>query len=133
MIQLLDSNLLIALLVVDHVHYRSARTWLIESSDPIATCPITQGSLVRELLRTGVPATDATAVLAGLTGHQRHEFLPDDIGYHAVPMRGVLGHRQVTDAYLAQLARHHHARLATFDKGLAALHDDVAVLVPSNA
>jgi uncharacterized protein len=39
----------------------------------------------------------------------------------------VLGHRQVTDAYLAALARHHHGKLATFDKGLAALHSDVAV------
>lgn len=44
---------------------------------------------------------------------------------------GVIGHRQVTDAYLAQFARHYGGRLATLDTGLAHLHDDVAELVPS--
>jgi len=41
------------------------------------------------------------------------------------------GQRQVTDAYLAALARVRSGRLATFDRGLAALHADVAFLVPS--
>jgi uncharacterized protein len=39
----------------------------------------------------------------------------------------VLGHRQVTDAYLAALARHHKGKLVSFDRGLAALHADVTV------
>jgi uncharacterized protein len=46
-------------------------------------------------------------------------------------MRGVVGHRQVADAYLAQLARQHEGRLATLDQGVAELHDDVADLMPS--
>jgi predicted nucleic acid-binding protein len=41
----------------------------------------------------------------------------------------VIGHRQVTDAYLVALARHHDGRLATFDRGLAALHDDAVELL----
>jgi hypothetical protein len=44
-------------------------------------------------------------------------------------MQGVIGHRQVTDAYLAQLARVNAGRLATFDAGIAALHRDVADLI----
>jgi hypothetical protein len=40
-----------------------------------------------------------------------------------------MGHRQVTDAYLAALARRRQGRLATLDKGLAALHPDVAELL----
>jgi predicted nucleic acid-binding protein len=40
-----------------------------------------------------------------------------------------VGHRQVTDAYLAALARAHRGRLTTFDEGLVAAHPDVAVLV----
>jgi predicted nucleic acid-binding protein len=44
---------------------------------------------------------------------------------------GVIGHRQVTDAYLAALARQRGGRLATFDAGLAQLHPDVAQLVPT--
>ena len=43
----------------------------------------------------------------------------------------IANHRQVTDAYLAALARARGARLATLDRGLAAAHPDVAVLVPS--
>ena len=37
----------------------------------------------------------------------------------------------MTDAYLAELTRAHSGRLATFDRGLVALHPDVTVLVPS--
>ena len=66
-----------------------------------------------------------------LAAHPSHEFWPDDIGYLDTNLSGVLGHRQVTDAYLAGLARHHRGRLATFDSGLAALHNDVAELVPT--
>jgi len=58
-----------------------------------------------------------------------HEFIADDIDFRAVSDRGIVGHRQVTDAYLAQLARKHGIRLATLDEALAALNPDVAVLV----
>ena len=40
-----------------------------------------------------------------------------------------MGHRQVTDAYLAELARRHRGRLVTLDAGLAAVHPDVAELL----
>jgi predicted nucleic acid-binding protein len=50
-----------------------------------------------------------------------------------VSLYGVIGHRQVTDAYLAQLARAHGGRLATFDQGFAKLQLDVAELVPITA
>jgi len=36
----------------------------------------------------------------------------------------------ISDAYLAQLARAHGSRLATFDLAMAELHHDVAELVP---
>jgi predicted nucleic acid-binding protein len=41
-----------------------------------------------------------------------------------------MGHRQVTDAYLTQLARARDGRVATFDRGFAALHKDIAEIVP---
>jgi predicted nucleic acid-binding protein len=44
-------------------------------------------------------------------------------------MTGVIGHRQVTDAYLGALTRCHGGQLATFDRGLSALHPDVALLL----
>jgi uncharacterized protein len=48
---------------------------------------------------------------------------------HWMPWLAIRGHRQVTDAYLAALARKHGAKLATFDQALALVHPDVAVLL----
>ena len=127
---LLDANVLIALLVEDHVHHVAAEDWFTGLSANFATCPVTQGSLLRLLIREGQPAATARAVLSGTTANSRHEFWPDDIQYTDVPVQGLIGHRQVTDAYLAQLARAHGGRLATFDRAMAKLHGDVAELVP---
>ncbi len=130
MATLLDANVLIALHVADHLHHDAAETWLNHHDERFATCPITEGSLVRLLIREGRSAADATAVVATTFDHPHHEFWPNDISYRHVSMAGVIGHPQVTDAYLAHLARHRRGRLATFDTGLAQLHDDVADLVP---
>lgn len=71
------------------------------------------------------------AVLEALAEHRRHEFWADTVSYRDVPLGGVIGHRQVTDAYLVQLARAHQAKLVTFDRGLAALHGEVVELIPT--
>jgi uncharacterized protein len=78
-----------------------------------------------------VSGTLLAATLDVPCGHERHVFWPDDRPYDAVTLRGVIGHRQVTDGYLAALSRARHGRLATFDKGLAVTHADVVVLLPS--
>ena len=127
---LLDANVLIALRVDDHVHHTAAETWFAGMTGDFATCPITQGSLLRLLLREGQSASAARAVLGQATANPRHEFWPDDLAYADVPTAGIVGHRQVTDAYLAQLARSRQARLATFDQAMATLHHDVTELVP---
>ncbi|MFD4254043.1 TA system VapC family ribonuclease toxin [Amycolatopsis thermoflava] len=131
MTNLLDSNVLIALVVADHVHHQSAEAWFTGVDDGFATCPVTEGSLIRLLLREGQTADSAKAVLAALRSDERHSFWPDSVSYSEVPMDGVLGHRQVTDAYLAQLARAHGGRLVTLDQGLAKLHPDVTDLLPT--
>lgn len=127
---LLDANVLVALLVDDHVHHAAAENWFTGLSGNFATCPVTQGSLMRLLIREGQPASAARNLLSGLSAHPRHEFWPDDVQYADVPTQGIVGHRQVTGAYLAQLARVHGGRLATFDQATAKLHHDVADLVP---
>lgn len=129
MTALLDANVLIALVVADHVHHHAAEEWFSASADGFATCPITQGSLVRLLIREGHTAESARATVAALSEDERHEFWPDSVPYADVVLRGVIGHRQVTDAYLAQLVRVRGGRLITFDQGLAQLHPDVAELV----
>lgn len=126
---LLDGNVLVALAVDDHVHHAVARAWFDDSVEPFATTPITQGTLLRLLVRSGLPAARALEVLGGFLGHARHRFWPDDRPYDAAALKGVVGHRQVTDGYLADLARRNGGHLATFDKGLAVVHEDVAVLL----
>ncbi len=131
MTALLDANVLIALVVTDHVHHDAAAEWLSASDTAFATCPITQGSLTRFLLRAGQSAAAAQQVVSAVSSSERHEFWPDSVSFADVRLGGVVGHRQVTDAYLAQLARHHAGELATLDDGLAHLHNDVALLIPT--
>jgi uncharacterized protein len=127
---LLDANVLIALLVGDHVHHAVAENWFSDMDDTFATCPVTQGSLMRLVVREGQSAGAARTLLSQALANPRHEFWPDDVAYTQVPMAGIIGHRQLTDAYLAQLARARGARVATFDQAMARLHTDVADLIP---
>jgi uncharacterized protein len=131
MTSLLDANVLIALVVAEHVHHDAAAEWLASTDEQFATCPITQGSLVRFLVRTGQPVAVARDVVSAVESAPRHEFWPDAVSFAEVQCDGVVGHRQVTDAYLAQLARSRDGQLATLDSGLAHLHSDVALLIPT--
>jgi uncharacterized protein len=128
---LLDANVLIALVVTEHVHHDTAAEWLSRSDTGFATCPITQGSLVRFLMRTGQSTATARDVVSAVECANRHEFWPDSVSFAEVEVGGVVGHRQVTDAYLAQLARTRKGQVATLDSGFAHLHSDVAVLIPT--
>lgn len=129
-VHLLDGNVLYALIDEAHVHHTPARQWFSTSSGEFATCPITQGTLLRLVMRLGGHGVEeALALLAVVTAHVKHHFWPDLLPYDRVRWHGVMGHRQVTDAYLASLARHHGGKLVSFDKGLVALHRDVGVAV----
>lgn len=124
---LLDANVLIAASVNDHEHHGRAREWLSDGR-LFATCPSTQGSLTRFIIRVASidHALDALSMLAS---NNRHEFWPDTAPYDATVLRNVTGHRQVTDAYLAALATKRQSRLATFDRGLSLLRPDVVELI----
>lgn len=131
-VHLLDGNVLYALIDESHVHHAAARQWFPHLPGGFATCPVTQGTLLRLVMRLGGHGIEqALALLDVVTAHARHHFWPDLLPYGQVRWHGVMGHRQVTDAYLASLARHHGGKLASFDKGLVALHADVGVAVPA--
>lgn len=131
--RLLDANVLIALFDADHVHRTAVREWFVGLDGHYATCPIVEGALTRWIVRIEGRTGAASAVreLRKLSADARHRFWPDDVAYSDVGWSGVLGHGQVTDAYLAALARKHGGRVATLDQGMAALHEDVAELIPS--
>lgn len=91
--------------MTDHVHHDVVEDWFITLSDAFATCPLTQGALMRGLLRSGATSVAAVDVVRGLRAADKHEFWPDELGYDNIDLRGVVGYRQVTDAYLAGLTR----------------------------
>lgn len=126
---LADGNLLVALVVIDHVHHTSALSWFEREEPDLATCPITEGTLVRFLLREGKRASEASGALEAIRAQRWHSFWPDAIPYERSHLAGVIGHRQVTDAYLVALAAHNGSRLATLDRGLAALHGEHVHLI----
>lgn len=127
---LADGNVLVALTVVDHIHHSVALTWFDQEQPDLATCPITEGTLLRFLLREGQTAVEAITVLDAIRSQEWHSFWPDSLPFEAAHLAGVIGHRQVTDAYLVALTRHNGGRLVTFDKGLAALHAQHVHLLP---
>lgn len=129
---LLDGNVLVAMVVHEHVHHEAVVEWFARDTRDFATTPTTQGTLLRFLLRAGLDASEAFAVLDGVSRQERHAFWPDDAPYDAATLRGVVGHRQVTDAYLAARARVRGAKLATLDRGLAAAYGELVELISSS-
>jgi toxin-antitoxin system PIN domain toxin len=129
---LLDGNLLVALRIDTHVRHEAAQRWFSRSRhDRFATCPVTQGTLLRVHMRLALDGSAGAAweALQEISEHPRHEFWADNFSYLDVPYPLLQGPSQVTDAWLAELARRRKGKLATFDQALVALHRDIAVLV----
>jgi predicted nucleic acid-binding protein len=128
---LADANVLIALVVREHVHHEAAMRWYRREKPMLLLCPIVEGAITRLLVQQGHRATDGAALLHRLYQGGDHTFVPDSVSYAETNLSSVIGHRQVTDAYLAGLARSLGVWLATFDRGLREAHSDVAVAIPA--
>ena len=131
MIWLLDGNVLTALAIQSHVHHQQALAWFYSQQRDFATCAVTEGTLLRlhMMKAANTSASAAWATLTLLRSMQGHHFWDDGFSYEQVRHARLTGHRQVTDAWLAELARRRGGRLATFDVGLTVEHSDVADLV----
>lgn len=130
---LLDGNVLVALTVSSHVHHARAAAWLRRvAARPFAVCSVTEGTLLRVAMSpaVGLGAREAWKVLDALRAFPGYEFWDAGFSYVELNSPLILGAAQVTDAWLAELARRKGAKLATFDKGLALAHPDVADLIP---
>lgn len=126
---LLDASVLIPLASVEHEHYERCSRWLVTQEVPVL-CPITEGALLRYLVRLGTPVVSARAVVTGFREAPGWEFWPDAVSYTDIDLSWVRGHRQLTDAYLLALARRNGGRLATLDAALATVAGEIAVLPP---
>lgn len=126
---LLDVNLLIALAWPSHVHYRVAQKWFAKKrSAGFRTCPLTQIGFIRvssnpKFTPDAVSPQDALALLERVTTLPEHKFWPADLAIAdaIAKLDPIVGHRQITDAYLLALARSRHGILATLARGALAL------------
>jgi hypothetical protein len=72
----------------------------------------------------------AWQTLRAIHAMKSHDFWDAGFSYCDVATSGITGWADVTDAWLAELARHKQGRLATLDRGIIARHPDVAFLIP---
>ncbi len=124
---LLDLNVLIALAEPGHKHHLEAHDWLNSSGgDNWGICPLTEAGFVRVTTnpayrpgpRTLEQAIAVLQVLKGLPGYWYWEMDESWVTLTAPFASRILGHQQVTDAYLLGLAIKEDGVLVTFDRGL---------------
>lgn len=124
---LLDANVLVALVHAAHVHHATVQRWISgRRSRRWASCAVTQLAFVRLAAMPQIGGPDATParalrLLQAMTGDARHEFwreAPSPLEIDALASPALVGHRQVTDAWLLGLAAGRDASLATLDRGL---------------
>jgi uncharacterized protein len=113
---LLDVNVLIALAWPLHVHHGVAHAWFEKVGHKSwSTCSLTQLALVRissnaKIISTAVSTRVAVQALGEMVALAGHVFRPDDLPVNdlaSFTSKALVGHRQVTDAYLTELAKRH--------------------------
>lgn len=119
---LADVNVLLALAWPNHQHHGAARAWFDTQRDSgWSTCAITELGFIRvsshkAFTEHAKTPAEAALLIAALTGFGRHRYLDELPSPASAADWGlVAGPKQVTDAYLVAIARHHGTRLATFD------------------
>ena len=129
-VALLDVNVLVALVWPAHESHRKVQNWFQQYAKAgWATCPMTQAALVRIVSNpafspNAVSASDAIGLLKTNVEHPWHRFWRDEIGFveAAQAFAGrIIGHQQVTAAYLLGLAVHKKGKLVTLDRGVRSL------------
>lgn len=133
MTHLLDANALIALGWPTHEHHAPMLAWFRQHARRgWATTAFTQAAFVRivsQQVFAGRPIAvgEVAELLLRNTAHPRHRLVALDFGFADVMAAcsgGILGHRQITDAWLLTAAVRNRMRLVTFDTGIAQLLGD---------
>lgn len=118
--------MLLGLVDAQHGFFQAAHAWA-RSVHPLcwASCPLTENGYVRVRSQPSYPSpvsvTDARRQLARTIALTDHEFWADDISFlddTVFRSKHLIGHRQITDAYLLALAVKRGGRLVTFDRGV---------------
>ena len=127
MSHLLDANALIALAWPKHEHHSRMISWFAQHARlGWASTAITQSAFVRIISQ---PAFSGRAIAIGEvaelllrnTSHPKHQLVALDFNFAevwATCTGGLLGHRQITDAWLLTAAIRSGMKLLTFDTGV---------------
>jgi hypothetical protein len=127
---LLDANALIALCWPTHEHHSRMLAWFRQhAGNGWATTALTQGAFVRIISQQvfagrSVSIGEVAELLLRNTAHPAHRFVALDFGFDQVLVActgGMLGHRQVTDAWLLTAAMRSGMKFLTFDTGVGQL------------
>lgn len=130
---LLDVNVLIATAWPTHQAHQKVQKWIGRyAKEGWATCPFTETAFVRILSNpafspTAVTPADALALLRANLQHPEHRFWEDDVSLtQAVGpfSERLVGHQQLSDAYLLGLVIHRKGKLATLDRGVLTLLEE---------
>ncbi len=124
---LLDINVIIALLDTAHTMHHTATEWLEgEVHNGWASCPITENGVVRIMSQPAYPnsrpPTQIAQRLHEAKQNSDHSFWHDDISLttpETIDWRHMLGHRQITDAYLLSIAARNEGRFVTLDQRIS--------------
>jgi uncharacterized protein len=127
---LLDLNVLFALAWPNHQFHAVSTRRLEVAGQRWATCALTQLGFIRLSCNPAAASSpkfpyEAACLLAAMVEDPLHVYL-DVLGMPSEPLTSeifklVTGHKQITDAYLLNLARRHKATFVTFDRKLQAL------------
>ncbi len=127
---LLDVNVLVALMWPTHEFHHRVQEWFARrASHGWATCPFTEAGFVRIVANPAfspdaLTPQEALALLRANLRPPHHHFWSEDISFSDAvdPFRNMLlGHQQVSDAYLLGLAIYKKGKLITLDRSVSGL------------
>lgn len=127
---LLDLNALISLADPDARHYEAMLRWFeTTGKHDWGVCPLTEAGFIRVTTNprytlASRTVAQATAVLREFSAHPGYRYWPVRHSWAELTARfsgRILGHQQITDAYLLGMAIQENGILVTFDRAIAHL------------
>ncbi len=121
---LLDTNVLLALAWPNHQHHLPAHGWFAaQAKKGWATCAFTQLGFIRlssnpAYTANAVSPPEAATLLQQWTRLKGHHFWSSPVANDPAIYVRALGHQQVNDAWLVEVARRNTGRLVTLDTRL---------------
>ena len=125
--RLFDANALIALGWPAHEHRERMHAWFSRHARRgWATCAFTQAAFLRIVSQPAfagrsLAMSEVAEVMMRNVAHPAHRLIPLDFSFDEVQRcctGGIVGHRQVGDAWLLTAAVRAGAKLLTFDSGV---------------